>query len=32
MVGCVVYSAKGDVLAKANRESKEEILTYNLEI
>jgi len=32
MGGCVVYSVKGEVLAKANRESKEEILTYNLEI
>jgi predicted amidohydrolase len=30
--GCVVYSSNGEVLAKANREGKEEILLYNLEI
>jgi len=29
--GCVVYSASGEVLAKANREGKEEILMYDLE-
>ena len=27
--GCVVYSANGEVLAKANREGKEEILVYD---
>ena len=32
MGGCVVYSSNGDVLAKANREGKEEILLHNLEI
>jgi predicted amidohydrolase len=30
--GCVVFSADGEVLAKANREGKEEILRYDLEI
>lgn len=30
--GCVVYSATGEVLAKANREGREEILRYDLEI
>ena len=30
--GCVIYSATGEVLAKANREGKEEILFYNLEL
>ena len=30
--GCVVYSKSGEVLAKANREGKEEILHYTLEI
>ena len=30
--GCVVYSAGGEVLAKANREGKEEILRYELKL
>ena len=30
--GCVIYSASGKVLARANREGKEEILFYTLEI
>jgi predicted amidohydrolase len=30
--GCVVYSKSGEVLAKANREGKEEILIHPLEI
>jgi predicted amidohydrolase len=29
--GCVVFSAQGEVLAKANREGHEEILHYELE-
>jgi len=32
MGGCVVYSSNGEVLAKANREGKEEILLHSLEI
>ena len=31
MGGCVIYSASGEVLAKANRQGKEEILIYDLE-
>lgn len=30
--GCTVFSADGEVLAKANREGREEILTHTLEI
>ena len=30
--GCVVYSREGEVLAKANREGKEEILLHSLKI
>lgn len=30
--GCVVYSARGEVLAKANREGQEEILLHELRI
>lgn len=30
--GCAVYSATGDILAKANREGREEILVYDLQI
>jgi predicted amidohydrolase len=30
--GCVVFSASGEVLAKANREGREEILLHELEI
>ena len=30
--GCVVFSAQGKVLAKANREGREEILHYELEL
>lgn len=30
--GCVVYSSEGEVLAKANREGREEIVLHNLEI
>ncbi|MCH2202862.1 MAG: carbon-nitrogen hydrolase family protein [Fuerstiella sp.] len=30
--GCVVYSADGEVLAKANREGREEILIHDLEL
>jgi predicted amidohydrolase len=30
--GCVVYSASGEVLAKANREGREETLIYDLEL
>jgi predicted amidohydrolase len=30
--GCVAYSAQGEVLAKANREGKEEILHVALEV
>ncbi|MBI4027826.1 MAG: hypothetical protein HY360_22765 [Verrucomicrobia bacterium] len=30
--GCVIYSASGRVLAKANRRGKEEILIYNLNL
>lgn len=30
--GCVVYSASGEVLAKANRDGREEILLHHLEI
>jgi predicted amidohydrolase len=30
--GCVVYSENGEVLAKVNRESREEILFHNLEV
>ena len=30
--GCVVFSAQGEVLAKANREGREEILEYELEL
>jgi hypothetical protein len=30
--GCVVYSVDGEVLVKANREGREEILIHNLEI
>ncbi len=30
--GCVVYAADGSVLAKANREGREEILLYNLAV
>jgi predicted amidohydrolase len=30
--GCVIYSAAGEVLAKANRKGEEEILLYNLEL
>jgi predicted amidohydrolase len=30
--GCVVFSAQGEVLAKANREGREEILHYELEL
>lgn len=30
--GCVVYSAAGEVLAKANREGREETLLYRLEV
>lgn len=30
--GCVVLSAQGDVLAKANREGREEILRFELEL
>jgi len=30
--GCVVYSASGEVLAKANRNGKEEILIHNLNL
>jgi predicted amidohydrolase len=30
--GCVVYSADGEVLARANRDGKEEILRYDLKL
>jgi predicted amidohydrolase len=30
--GCVVYSAKGEILARANMEGREEILRYDLEL
>jgi len=30
--GCVIYSAKGEVLAKANRDGKEEILIHALDL
>ena len=30
--GCVIYSAEGAVLAKANRAGREEILIHDLEI
>ena len=30
--GCVVYSAGGEVLAKANREGREEILMHDLNV
>lgn len=30
--GCVIYSANGKVLAKANRNGKEEVLSYHLEV
>ena len=30
--GCVVYSAQGKILARANMEGREEILRYDLEI
>jgi len=30
--GCVIFSATGEVLAKANRDGKEEILFYNLDL
>jgi predicted amidohydrolase len=30
--GCVVYSAQGDILARANMEGREEILHYDLEM
>ena len=30
--GCVVYGAGGEVLAKANREGREEILHYALPV
>lgn len=30
--GCVVYDAKGEVLARANRQGKEEILIHDLEL
>jgi predicted amidohydrolase len=30
--GCVIYSATGEVLAKANREGREEILLYDLPV
>ena len=30
--GCVVYSSTGDVLAKANRDGREEILLHHLEL
>jgi hypothetical protein len=30
--GCIIYSAKGEVLTRANKEAEEEILTHKLEI
>ena len=30
--GCVIYSASGEMLAKSNREGREEVLIYDLEV